>query len=100
MEEKNYIEILKERSKTSHVYKKFQLTGLLISEILKDEKHKSLYIKLAKEHDEEKLMRLAREVAERKGIKNKGAYFMKLLQKINELEKKNGGTKNKNSNSK
>ncbi|MBI3638550.1 hypothetical protein HY227_02295 [Candidatus Wolfebacteria bacterium] len=96
MEEKNYIEILKDRSKTSHVYKKFQLTGLLISQILNDEKHKSLYIKLAKKHSEEKLMRLAKEVGERKGVKNKGAYFMKLLQNIHEIEKKNGGTKNKN----
>ena len=41
MLEKEYLEILKERGKQSHVYKKYQLTGLLIAQLLEDEKHKS-----------------------------------------------------------
>jgi hypothetical protein len=76
----SYVKKLKQRAKDSHVYRKYQLMGLEIAQILEDEKHKSLYIKLAKEHGGEKMMRLAKDVAERRGIKNKGAYFMKILQ--------------------
>lgn len=79
MPEKTYLEILQERAKTSRVYKKYQLTGLLIAQLLNDEKHKSLYIKLAKKHKSDDLLRIARDVSERKKIKNKGAYFMKVL---------------------
>jgi len=62
-----------------------------LARILNDEKHKSLYIKLAKEYNGEKLVNLARRVAEKKNIKNRGAYFMKILTK--ELGK--GKNKNK-----
>ena len=79
MEEKSYLEILKERSKTSRVYRKYQLTGLLIAQLLDDDTHKSLYIKLAKNYNEQKLIALAKDVSERKNIRNKGAYFMRLL---------------------
>ncbi len=78
---KSYIDVLKERKKTSRVYKIHQLTGLALAEILDDEKHKSLYMKLAKAHDSQKLIELAKDVASRKNIRNKGAYFMKLLTK-------------------
>jgi hypothetical protein len=81
MEEKNYLKTLKERAQKSRVYKKYQLTGLLIAQLLNDEKHKSLYIKLAKKHDSDDLLRIAKEVAERKKIENKGAYFMEVLSK-------------------
>jgi len=74
-----YVAELKRRGKESHVYQKYQLIGLEISQILSDEKHKALYIKLAKEHDADALMRLAKDVASRSNIKNKGAYFMSLL---------------------
>lgn len=74
-----YLKRLRERASESHVYRKYQLLGLAIAETLKDERHKSLYIKLAKERSGERLLRLAKEVAERKGVKNKGAYFMTLL---------------------
>jgi hypothetical protein len=75
----DYLKNLKQRGKDSHVYRKYQLLGLEISQILQDEKHKALYIKLAKERGGERMMQLAKEVAERRGIKNKGAYFMKVL---------------------
>ena len=80
-EDKNYLETLKERAKKSHVYRKYQLTGLLIAQLLNDEKHKSLYIKLAKEYDSEKLLGLAKDVSGRKKITRKGAYFMKIFTK-------------------
>ena len=75
----SYIKRLKERGTESHVYTKYQLLGLEISQILKDEKHKALYIKLAKERGGERMLRIAKEVMERKGIKNRGAYFMAVL---------------------
>lgn len=73
-----YLKELARRSKESRIYRKYQLTGLLIAEILHDEKHKALYIKLAKEGSGERLLALAKDVAERKNVKNKGAYFMRL----------------------
>lgn len=79
---KEYIETLKERKKKSRVYKEYQLIGLTLAEILEDEKHKSLYIKLAKEHEVQMLLTLAKDVASRNRIKNKGAYFMVLLTEI------------------
>ncbi len=75
----NYLDELKKRAKESHVYRKYQLVGLEIAELLHDRPHKALYIKLAKEQGGERLLALAKEVSERKGIKNKGAYFMKML---------------------
>lgn len=74
-----YLAELKRRSKESRIYRKYQLTGLLLAEILEDEKHKTLYIKLAKDGDGDRLLAIAKDVAERKNVKNKGAYFMKML---------------------
>ena len=74
-----YLKKLEERAKKSHVYRRYQLIGLELSQILDDEKHKSLYIKLAKEVSGDRLMRLAKDVADRANVKNKGAYFMFLL---------------------
>lgn len=74
-----YLKELKRRARESHVYRKYQLVGLEISQILKDERHKSLYMKLAKERNGDRLLRLAKDIADRKNIKNKGAYFMTLL---------------------
>lgn len=81
MPEKDYLEILKERGKQSHVYKKYQLTGLLIAQLLDDEKHKSLYIKLAQKNNSDDLLIIAKDISERKKVKNKGAYFMSILKR-------------------
>ena len=75
-----YLGILKERGKKSHVYRDYQLVGLQLAEILNDLKHKSLYIKLAKTHNQGKLIQIAKTVAEKSGVNNPGAYFMKVLQ--------------------
>lgn len=75
----NYLEKLKERGKKGHIYREFQDTGLMLAEILADRRHKALYIKLAKERDKQELLSLAKRVAENKNIKNKGAYFMRVL---------------------
>ncbi len=77
---KAYFDKLRDRAKKSKVYRKFQLEGLEIAKLLGDEKHKSLYIKLAKEQDTGFLRRLAEDVAERgSSVRNKGAYFMSRL---------------------
>jgi hypothetical protein len=74
-----YTKELARRSKESHVYRRFQLIGLEIAQILGDNRHKALYIKLAKENDGDRLLKIAKEVAEKKGIKNRGAYFMAII---------------------
>lgn len=89
MADLNYLEELKKRAKESKVYRKHQLIGLEIADILDDRKHKALYIKLAKENDSSHLMALAKSVAERALVKNKGAYFMKILSEDRKLKSKN-----------
>ena len=84
---KDYLKTIKDRTKESRVYKKFQMMGLLIAELLDDAKHKALYIKLAKEHNPETLLEIAKDVAERKNIGNKGGYFMKILKEKSLLKK-------------
>lgn len=56
-----------------------QALGLAIADLLGDRQHKALYIKFAKEHDGELLLSVAKDVSTRGGIKNKGAYFMKIF---------------------
>ncbi|EKD24045.1 MAG: hypothetical protein ACD_81C00123G0002 [uncultured bacterium] len=90
---KDYLETLKARGKKSHVYKQFQDIGLQLAQILGDAKHKALYIKLAKQHDESILMSIAKDTADRKGIANKGAYFMKVLHERYPLPKAPKGVK-------
>ncbi len=90
---KDYLETIKERAKKSRVYKKYQFTGLLIAQLLNDEKHKSLYIKLAKKHPGDHLLSIAKDVSERKNIENKGGYFMKVLVKTHPYLLKNPKSK-------
>ena len=86
----SYLDEIKKRKKDSKVYKEFQLTGLELAEILGDESHKSLYIKLAKTNPRQRLMAVAKDVADRKNVKNMGAYFMKVWKesKVPKLRKK------------
>ncbi|MBI4193397.1 MAG: hypothetical protein HY536_02095 [Candidatus Colwellbacteria bacterium] len=73
-----YLEQLKKRSQGSRVYTRHQLIGLMAAELLHDEEHTSLYIKLAKEHDEGRLLSLAERVASDPKVREKGAYFMRV----------------------
>ncbi|HEY4475590.1 MAG TPA: hypothetical protein VJB92_02595 [Candidatus Paceibacterota bacterium] len=74
-----YFKELDKRAKKSRVHRAFQLIGLEIADLLHDRKHKSLYIKLAKKNNGQSLLILAKSVAEREYVKNKGAYFMRLF---------------------
>jgi DUF1680 family protein len=80
----DYLEKINERAKKSKVYTEHQFIGLAIAELLDDEAHKSLYIKLAKQTGGESLLSLAKSIAAKKNIKNKGAYFMAIWKKENE----------------
>lgn len=75
----DYLKKLRERAKKSHIRTKHQFVGMEIGRKLGDNKHKALYMKLAKEGNQAKLQWLAADVASRSGIKKKGAYFMKVL---------------------
>ena len=94
---KEYFKVLRKRSEESRVYKPYQSVGLTLTEILRDFKHKSLYMKLAKKYDNNSLLQLAKSIAERKDVRNKGAYFMSML-KLTEIPKatliKNRGPQN------
>lgn len=75
----DYFDSLKKRSIESRIYRAHQLVGLEIAALLDDSAHLSLYMKLAKEFDSHELLALAKRVVEQKNIKNRGAYFMKML---------------------
>jgi len=83
-----YFDELKKRARESRVYSEHQLVGLMLAEILEDEGHKSLYIKLAKKYDSDMLLRLAKDIADRPKVKNRGAYFMKMLYDDKNLDRK------------
>ena len=78
-EKDTYMRTLRERKKISKIYQFHQLLGLELATILDDEKHKSFYMKLAKEKNPEKLLGMAKDVASRKQVRNKGAYFMRII---------------------
>lgn len=78
-DEQSYMELIEERRKQGRVTTPHQLIGLELAKILDDERHKSLYIKLAKEHDNHSLLILAKNIAEKPNVINKGAYFMRML---------------------
>ena len=78
----DYLKELKKRAGESKVYSKHQLAGLEIAEYLEDEKHKSLYIKLAKQNNPERLLGIAKEISQNKNVANKGAYFMTVVKTL------------------
>lgn len=76
---RDYLETISKRTKKVRAHRSFQFVGLEIAMILGDFDHKSLYIKLAKEYDPERLLVLAKTVREKEHVTNRGAYFMKLM---------------------
>ncbi len=83
----DYLKTLKTRVKEARITKPFQLTGLEIAMILKDLPHKSLYMKYAKEYPGEKLLALAKDIMERRGIANPAAYFMTVVSALKKERK-------------
>lgn len=76
---REYWKTLEERARDARVSHPHQLIGLEIAEILRDDRHRALYIKLAKLHDGEWLLGLAKRIRENNTVKRKGAYFMRLV---------------------
>ncbi len=81
-----YLQTLAKRSKESRVYNPNQMTGLTLAELLKDPEHKAIYMRLAKLYDNEELIQLAKRVAESKNVRNRGGYFMRMLQQIKQTK--------------
>jgi hypothetical protein len=78
----DYVSKLKSRGEKSRVTQQFQLIGLEIATALKDFTHKAIYIKYAKEFGAGKMLSLAKDVAERRDVKNPGAYFMTMVKSL------------------
>jgi|WetSurMetagenome_2_1015567.scaffolds.fasta_scaffold1429459_1 hypothetical protein len=77
--DRTYLETLSARRKDARAYHKHQALGAELGELLRDTAHTALYIKLALQFDETRLRTLAKTVAEKRDVKNKGAYFMRVL---------------------
>lgn len=76
----DYLGGLAHRAKESKVYSAHQEVGLELATILHDRFNKALYMKIAKTHpDHQRLLMLAKDIAGRQGVGNRGAYFMRLL---------------------
>ncbi len=75
----DYLTTIAKRKTDSKVYTEHQLMGLEVAKILSDEAHKGLYIKLTKKFGKDKILGLAKQVADNKNVKKKGAYFMRML---------------------
>ncbi len=90
MDASTYLNRMRERKRRGAVTTSHQLTGLMLAEILGDEAHKSLYMRLAKTYSERRLIVLARDIAERKRVVNKGAYFMRVVHETLKRRRPNG----------
>ena len=74
----------KAQKKNYRISQRFQEVGIEIANKLEDKKHTGLYIKLAKKYKEIFLKGILSEVLEidaKHFIRNKGAYFLTLIQK-------------------
>ena len=74
--------------KDKYVSREFQQYGYELAEALGDLKHKSLYIKLAKEEPRGFLETAKNFVKDAANVKNKGALFMWKLKQLKEKTKK------------
>lgn len=81
---KAYVAALKERGAKKRVTQEFQLIGLEIATTLHDLKNKALYIKYAKELGSDRVLALAKDIAQRRDVKNPAAYFMRVVQHLDE----------------
>jgi len=75
-----YLDKMRERAKKNRIHSRHQMIGLMVADTLRDPAHKSLYIKMARDENGEKMLYIAKSIAENTRIKNKGAYFMRMWQ--------------------
>ncbi len=74
-----YLKTLQDRASKSHIYQKHQSVGLELAELLNDREHIALYMKLAKTKNGDRLLQIAKDIATRENVQNKGAYFMRMM---------------------
>lgn len=82
IDHKSYRALLAQRAAKKRINHQFQLIGLEIAVILGDLAHKSLYMKYAKEYGSDRMLALAKDVAERRDVDHKAAYFMRVLENM------------------
>ncbi len=81
-----------ERTKDKYISREFQKYGYDLAVELGDEKHKALYIKLAKQHSRGHLEAARNFVKDAYQVKSKGRLFMwKLKELARARENKDGG---------
>ncbi|MFC1600547.1 hypothetical protein ACFL25_00535 [Patescibacteria group bacterium] len=85
----------KESDKDKFISREFQKYGYDLAKELGDLRHKSLYIKLAKETPRGYLEAAKSYVKDAENVKNKGALFMWRLKKLKEEKKKKATKKSK-----
>lgn len=96
IKESPYLTKLQTRKRSSRVYRRYQAVGLALAVLLRDRKHKALYIKLAKQYPVDFLLTLAKDISQRKQVVKPGAYFMKVFRE--EVSRKFIKNKIKNNN--
>lgn len=84
----SYIKALKTRGVKARVTQQFQLIGLEVALALKDMAHKAIYIKHAKEFGADRVLAIAKDVADRRDVKNPAAYYMKMMKEYRAQTKK------------
>ncbi len=82
-----YLKTLQKRASKSNISQEFQLIGLEVAAILHDIPHKALYIKYVKEYGPDRILSIAKDIAERKDVQNLGAYFMSVVRNLREENK-------------
>jgi hypothetical protein len=87
MDSLEYLNLIRSRAQKSRIYRNWQLAGLAVADMLGDRKRKTFYIRLAKTLGSRRLFEYAGDVAQRKGVKNKGAYLMRILERDGVLSK-------------
>lgn len=86
---KSIKEVFEEKDvKRKYITREFQDYGYRLAESLDDLKHKSLYIKLAKEEDRERLQQ-AWEFVKDANAKSKAKLFMWKLKKLRRAKRRN-----------
>lgn len=82
-----YLDRIRERAKKSRIHSRHQMIGLMVADALGDQGHKALYIKMARDENGEKMLYMAKSIAENSKVENKGAYFMKVWRLENKISK-------------
>ena len=97
MDKEEYLSLLNRRFKESRSYRAFQTTGTDIADILGDQKHIALYIKIAKTIDGQTLLQTAKLIMQNGNVRNPGAYFMRIAKEKGWLSSPAGFSRSRSS---